>query len=344
MDNPIYSRLMRLYVNVERAVMGISNDGDRMVNTLRRQVIGNIAADNINSSMLNNIGAVNYANAVNAPIQTFDDNYIGEFAEDIAQLSEMERELFVGQLNSYFEGSPIVDDVALDNILSSPSVDLAPEVNNSTDVLGNLITGIMSSAALGGSHTNTDIINTVGRARSSATPLSRYSNALGRTLRDSARSAVNQVRLGIISSNENAIEAIQHVSVLDNRTSDICKARAGLTWENNEDRTPIGHTLPFIVPPVHVGCRSTIVPVFRDADDLESRGLIPDSALRSFLGESAEGIDFDSFLESLSAAERRDILGAGRYELYRQGAITSMELVNMSGRPLTLTELRDRYR
>lgn len=57
-------------------------------------------------------------------------------------------------------------------------------------------------------------------------------------------------------------------------------------------------------------------------------------------GQVSSGTTFNEWLKGKSPQFQKDYLGAGRYELYKDGKITLSQLVNQQGRTLSLAELR----
>lgn len=124
--------------------------------------------------------------------------------------------------------------------------------------------------------------------------------------------------------------------------TDVCIARSNLEWDLN--REPIGHNLPFQAPPIHWNCRSVLMPVRRTFKELGIDLEEPTGRTRS----SAEGqIDretsFDAFLKRRTVEQQDEQLGKGRAELWRSGKITLRQLLDNSGSPLTLKELKEKY-
>jgi hypothetical protein len=168
-------------------------------------------------------------------------------------------------------------------------------------------------------------------------------NALAAT----AQSAVtNEAALKSYQANNDVIKMVTQVSTLDNRTSDICIAYSGQTWNVNTLRpvTELGSRLPFNGgPPRHFNCRSRLRPVtksFRelgiDADE------IPASTRASMDGQVPSDITFDQFLKSKPQSFADDLLGPKRAQLYRDGDITLTQLVDMRGNPMTLAQLEQK--
>ena len=162
-----------------------------------------------------------------------------------------------------------------------------------------------------------------------------------RTLTRTATNAVqNRSRL-IALQNSDMVKAVQQVSTLDNRTSDICVAFSGQTWDA-ETLEPIGDsTLPFNGgPPRHFNCRSTLNPVLKSFDKLGFNvGELPPATRASMDGQVAEDITFDRFLRGKTKTFQNKLLGPGRAQLWRDGKITLTQLVDMRGNPLTLSQL-----
>jgi len=155
-----------------------------------------------------------------------------------------------------------------------------------------------------------EVRGTILKARRGARTLVRTSVA---SVQGAARQATYQ-------ANSDVIEFYVHVSRLDSRTSDICLARAGKRWDA-ETLKPVGHSLPFEVPPLHPNCRSAIAP-------------IPYGG-----GQLAKNLGADEWIQTLSVADQEALLGVHKSKLFRDGKITASALIDQSNRPLTLDEL-----
>jgi hypothetical protein len=79
----------------------------------------------------------------------------------------------------------------------------------------------------------------------------------------------NRIRFEIILRHPELFRAFMHVSVLDGRTTKVCKMRANRLW--SLEGVPIGHTLPFARTPLHWRCRSHLIAVLHPFDDLPPR-------------------------------------------------------------------------
>jgi hypothetical protein len=150
----------------------------------------------------------------------------------------------------------------------------------------------------------------MGKARQDASRLltTQMTNTLGETR--AAVAAANPSRLIVI-----------HQSVLDSQTSQVCLARHGLRY-TADTHEPINHAIPYLSGvPYHPSCRSSIVPALADGGPI--------------LQESA-----NVWLRRQGPAVQEEVLGPTRARMFRQGTLTSRNLIDAAtGKPLTLEEL-----
>jgi hypothetical protein len=110
-----------------------------------------------------------------------------------------------------------------------------------------------------------------------------------------------------------------HTSILDGKTSIMCRARNGAMWD--ADFRPInGTAYDYEMPPLHRHCRSFMRPYFG--------------------GEVAK-VNHETWLNSKTIEQQNSMLGKGRAELWRRGVITFKDMVDQTGRPLNLSDLKD---
>jgi SPP1 gp7 family putative phage head morphogenesis protein len=111
------------------------------------------------------------------------------------------------------------------------------------------------------------------------------------------------------------IKGEQWVSVLDHRTSSICRARDGEIY-------PVGEGPR---PPAHINCRSTMIPVTQgNRAAVETRPT------------------YNDWLTTQPESVQDDILGPTRAQLFREGNYTVDRFVDQSGQEYTLDQLRQR--
>lgn len=151
---------------------------------------------------------------------------------------------------------------------------------------------------------------------------------------DTAHEALRDANLDILQGEE-------HLSTLDMRTSTVCQVRDGKRWDL--DKKPIGHNIPYKRPPLHPRCRSILQLVTKSWEELGVQGMqeMPTSTRASMDGPVDERINYESWLHSKTHEEKEKVLGKGKADLWERGVITFSDMLDQSGRALTLRELQD---
>jgi SPP1 gp7 family putative phage head morphogenesis protein len=188
-------------------------------------------------------------------------------------------------------------------------------------------------------------------------------------VRTSAQAVAHEAREESYKANDDLIKAVQWRSTLDSRVSTICAALDGLQW--SLEGKPLGHDRARPGPPAHWRCRSTVVPVLRSWSELAGPNALPitsrkrgsvqevlEQKLRekgwseekiakarahtraSMDGQVSKTASFDTWLRGRPPEVQKRILGAQRAALFQQGKLSARDLIDQSGRPLTLAELR----
>lgn len=193
-----------------------------------------------------------------------------------------------------------------------------------SDLKFNLETIIRNSALIGDSEYNAmreirDRFEITGR--NSAT-LVRTGNA----------SIANQAQVLLLEANEDIVKYKQHLSTLDSRTSLICKFRDGMKWKI--DGTPVGHSEPFIQPPLHPNCRSIIIMLVNE-DHPTTRA--------SEFGQVDGSMNYADFLRDQSDSYQNKVLGKQRAQWFRDDKLDFRKMLNQEDRPMTIEQLRKKY-
>ena len=124
--------------------------------------------------------------------------------------------------------------------------------------------------------------------------------------------AVNSGRQAVHAANGEHIKKVQWVSVLDTRTSEVCRHLDGQTF-------PVDSGLR---PPAHPNCRSIVVPVLPGAP---------------FRRENW----YDWFARQPDSV-KKEALGAKRFALFKANGMRPGEFSNAAGERYTLEELQQR--
>lgn len=181
---------------------------------------------------------------------------------------------------------------------------------------------------------------------------SRDADALIRT---STLSVANAARYETLRANDDVLGGQQWLSTLDPRTCEICMALSGQAWDF--DGNPIGDTTqPFPgPPPEHFNCRCVLTPVLKSWSQLQKDAKedatlgkkldtieeqIGKGTQASMDGQVAADLDFADWLKTKPDEFQKQVLGDGRWQLWRRGVIELRDLIDQRGRPLTLNALR----
>jgi hypothetical protein len=165
------------------------------------------------------------------------------------------------------------------------------------------------------------LIGKLSTGQKGTEPLKRAVRDYSTEIRTSVMSLASQARQDFVESNPNVFNAAMHSSVLDSRTTDICRERNGKSWRL-PDYTPIGHVLPFRLTPLHRNCRSLIV-----------YSLV--NTPRSFSNKTT----FDDFLARQDESLLKNLFGARNLSAYRNGRITTSQLVDNKNNTLSIDGL-----
>jgi hypothetical protein len=147
-----------------------------------------------------------------------------------------------------------------------------------------------------------------------------------RSVEAAVRTGVDSVASEVASELEPRASVIsphgwQHVSVLDNRTTTICRGRAWKRWD--AERKPVGHSLPFSPPPLHPNCRSRLVLIFLDD---------PEPARQTLA----------KWIDQFTPGQQEALFGKKNLALWRRGLLTDSQLLRQHNRPLAPADLRKR--
>lgn len=140
------------------------------------------------------------------------------------------------------------------------------------------------------------------------------------------------------AQNSDVVKAVQWVSTLDDRTTEICGDLDGET-----DPGKLGGQRP----PAHFNCRSTTSPVLRSFKEMGFAIEEPPPGTRAarnlrtgVTGKVPATTTYVEWLKRQSPADVRRILGPTKAEAWLSGRITFDKFVK-NGRPLTVGQLKD---
>ena len=116
------------------------------------------------------------------------------------------------------------------------------------------------------------------------------------------------VRLETAIRHPEFFKYIRHLSIIDQKTSDLCRIRNNRLWDLGGN--PVGHGLPFRRPPLHFRCRSHLVPVLHSYADLSPR-IQRRVREQDFTGRPASEPDLDDWMTARGMSRNDGPLDVG---------------------------------
>lgn len=178
-------------------------------------------------------------------------------------------------------------------------------------------------------------------------------------VRTSVMSVANETRKEIYKANEDLINGYEVVATLDRRTTPICRALDGKLYTT--EFKPIDHDIAYPGgPPFHWQCRSTLVPLLKSYSELtgpnnklskkqlrklDSLDKSQRASINYRKGISGKpepvsgGLTYDGWFKQQPKDVQIDILGPGRYKLWKEKKLSMADMVSNKGKTLDLGEL-----
>ena len=155
----------------------------------------------------------------------------------------------------------------------------------------------------------------------------------------------NEARLALYRKNADVVKGVEYSATLDGHTCGRCAVRDH-TWWDLDGVPQDGNTLPFEAPPLHMNCRCTTSPRLKlfseqgiDLPDLPVYG----GRRAASGGPVKRDTNFEMWFRSRTPEQQDEQFGAGKAALFRAGKINLRDMLDQSGNPLTLAELKARY-
>lgn len=152
--------------------------------------------------------------------------------------------------------------------------------------------------------------------------------------RTALQHVANSARESVWDANRDIVEEVEFLAVLDGRTSKLCRSLSGRRFEVGKGP----------IPPLHIACRSALVPVLNDGLDFL------DGAGRQFSrGEDgvkrvSADLTYYDWLKTQSPAFQDSVVGAARGKLLRDGGLSAKRFselqLDKNFKGLTLEEMR----
>lgn len=156
-------------------------------------------------------------------------------------------------------------------------------------------------------------------------------------VRTSVQAVANNARAALFEDNDDVLNGYVYHAVLDGRTTVQCAVLDGKKWDFKG--RPVGHDKRFVRPPIHWRCRSTLLPWIKSWKELGLKIDELSESTRSSMDGQVKVENFESWLDTKPKEFQDELLGKGKAALWRAGKIGFSDLIDQTGRPLTLEEL-----
>lgn len=176
-----------------------------------------------------------------------------------------------------------------------------------------------------------------------------YQNAAA-LVRSSVQTVNNSIRKSVYEDNEDIFDGSQWLSTLDMRTCETCMALDGATWDNDMKPKNGGMKYPGLI--AHMGCRCVTIPILKpweavlqNKDMAKKLDAVAEQNPRtraSMDGGVSAKMHYGEWLKTQNVATQKEILGDGKYKLWKENKLTMRDLVAQNGRPLSLKEIEGR--
>ncbi|MCU7833703.1 MAG: phage head morphogenesis protein [gamma proteobacterium symbiont of Taylorina sp.] len=152
----------------------------------------------------------------------------------------------------------------------------------------------------------------------------------------------NRATMKAYEGNEDISKGYRHLSTMDNKTSTICQAKSDLIWTS--DKKPVNHNILFEVPPIHWNCRSKVVLIIKDWDEItgKTKTKLEDKLTprqRAVMGGQAKVANYEDWLKTKPKVMQIEKLGQKKWDLWQTGKLSFRDMIDQRGNPLSIEEL-----
>lgn len=160
--------------------------------------------------------------------------------------------------------------------------------------------------------------------------MQRLRNSVMANTKTQLQALANGTRMEFYEENTDLIKGYQWLSTLDKRTCQVC----GFYEIQSSDKPFKGNEIPQIP---HLSCRCVVIPVMKN-DDFNQK------FKRASMGGEVDGdTTYKTWFENQTEKVQRDILGTGKYNLWKNNEKVDITSFVSGGKVLTLKELQSLY-
>jgi len=156
------------------------------------------------------------------------------------------------------------------------------------------------------------------------------------------QATIDKAQTSVYQQNRKLLQGVVFTATLDHKTCPICGALDGTVyWMDGIPEGEEGDVFerkPAL--PIHPHCRCTYAPIVKAFKSLPIDDSKFSKASQKLLdGDIPKPDRYDAWFAKQSGTVQRDILGAGRYDLWKSGSVDLADL-SKNGQVLTLDQLR----
>lgn len=256
-NQELLDKILRYQIDLRRVEARTKREILEVLQTLQGQLLGELASGEIRT-----FSKARTQELINKLSPIIAEHYIAAEAELNGQLDEL-AEIQVAQAERALKTTVFIEsdvilpsDTLIKRIARNVLIEGGPLADwwkrQTQDIQFKLGGAIREGVLL--NETNDQIISKVIGRGNEPGILPQARNRAAALVQTAVHQVNNDARNMVYERNNDIIKALIHLSTLDSHTSIICVGRSGLKWRNDKDHKPIGHTIPFQVPPLHFNC------------------------------------------------------------------------------------------
>lgn len=287
----------------------------------------------------------------------------------LLEVSKLEADATVRMFNKVFEAkvtSTALTPAQLETLVGKTIIDGAPSKEwwsrQSATTRLNFAREVRLGVAAG--ETNDQLVRRIrGRATGRTVLLAKSDGAKVRTreftggvlqastreatamVRTSVQAVAQETRQAVYGENQDVLKGWAALVTLDSRTTLLCISRSGGAWDFEGKPLPQSAVkIPFPGrPPWHWNCRTQLVPVVKSLAEmakLKNPPKLNAGTQASMDGHVPRDMTYEEWLKTKPESFQMDVLGPGRFKLWKENGLSLTQLVDPQGNELTLDELR----
>ena len=345
--NPkLLDKIIRFQVDLRRLEASERKKIEKIVKQIEKGVLARLSGDEIATFNKRKLSAL--LTSISEPVSEAFAQMQDAAAETLDGIAKLQIKTAAANINEVFIGynAALPPAAVISGITANTLINGGPLADwwakQESDTIFKFSSAIRQGMVLG--ENNQQIVRRIIGTRTQPGLLDLTRNNASALVHTAIQTVANNARQAVYEQNSDVIQAFSWFSAMDSHVCPQCMALSGREWKNDKGNTPIGHSVPFQLPPIHFNDRCVLLPVTKTFKQL---GLdlpkLPPGERASSLGPISADTTFDQYLQRVPKTQQDEMLGKGRADLFREGKISLNQLLDGQGRELTLKELQQKY-